>query len=600
MRTKSNWLKLFTALTVLALVLAAAGCAKATPLPEPTKLPEAKPTATEPPAKPTDTPKPVGPKRGGTIVFVIPEDPPSFNAYVNDTGYEELAAEMMNLGLAEIAPDGTYYPELATELPTVENGGVVLDEEEETMTVTWHLHEGVRWEDGTPVTSADVKFTWEAITDEEGGVWWPGMELITDIETPDDYTVILHYDSIYPGYLTQFGGEGTGIFPKHHCKTTDNFTTWECNHDPLSNGPFILEEWVTGDHLTFVRNPDYFEEGKPYLDKIIVKIVPDESVRKTMMEAGDAHLDMWIVESFIDELAGSPTVDVNFAETGRWLMRLIPNLSEKGSADPEKPHPVLSDVRVRQAIRMAIDVDLISKEIFGGHATPTWTEFFRPPYQCDIPKPKYDPEAAKALLEEAGWTDTDGDGIRECHGCGTAEDGYVMRIENVIYAEYGEELELAQQLIADQLKAIGLDLELRMEEGGIIWAEWVDGGIEATGNFDLDMWDDGWTGVDPTDFLWDYYYSEAIPTEEEPGAGTNVMRWANEDFDALLDEAYTLDEETRKEIFCNIAKILDEELPMIYLFVVPDAAAVSKKLKGVHVQVNDTITWNAADWYLQE
>ena len=286
-------------------------------------------------------------------------------------------------------------------------------------------------------------------------------------------------------------------------------------------------------------------------------------------------------------------MNVTISPYGRWVMRLIPNLAKRGSIDPSEPHPILADVRVRQAIRMAIDVDTIINEIFYGYADPVWTEFFRPPYNvCDIPRPEYDPEGAKALLEEAGWIDEDGDGVRECHGCLYAEEGYPMSMEFAIYAEYGEELELAQQYIAESLEELGFDLKLEKFQGTIMWDTYDAGGLEQTGNFDLNMWDDGYAGLDPTDMLWSYYHSEAA----KPDWGWNVMRWINEEADYYIEEAYTVDEEYRKEVFCKLAKILDEELPQILLFTAIDADAYSTRLEGVQATVNDVFTWNIADW----
>ncbi len=226
-----------------------------------------------------------------------------------------------------------------------------------------------------------------------------------------------------------------------------------------------------------------------------------------------------------------------------------------------------------------------------------WTEFFRPPYICDVPEPEYDPSAAAALLEDAGWTDEDGDGVRECNGCATgAEDGYPMSMEFMIYAEYGEELELTQQLMAEMLGDVGIDLQLSMVEGTVMWADYESGGIEQTGDFDLNMWDDGYPGVDPTDHIWYYYYSEAA----EPDWGWNVGRWISEDADVLIDETYYLDEEYRQEMFCELAALLDEELPQILLFTAFDAGAHSTRLQGVEATVNDTHTWNVADWQIAE
>jgi len=348
--------------------------------------------------------------------------------------------------------------------------------------------------------------------------------------------------------------------------------------------------------LTFVKNENYYQDGKPAIDTVTVRIVPDEAVRKTMLINGDADLDMWTTEPMIADLQDEPNVVVSQSPFNRWVMRLYFNLSAKGTNDPvATPHPILSDVNVRRAIRMAIDVDTISKEFFLGYAQPAWTEFFRPPYQCDITRPKFDMEGAKALLESSGWTDSDGDGIRECNGCTTgAPDGYKMEMEFLTYAEYGEALNLTQQFIAEGLQQIGIKTNLGIVEGSVLWAASTDGGIEQSGNFDMDLYDDGYAGTDPTDFLWSYYYSEAAT----PDYGYNYGDWINEDFDALLDEAYTLDEDYRKELFCQMAEILEEELPEALLFTAINADAHSARLQGVQSTTNDIVTWNAADWTL--
>jgi peptide/nickel transport system substrate-binding protein len=569
---------------------------------EPTPVEEAEVVEEEEPAEPTPVEEAeaeveVEEEEETSIVIVIPEDPPGFNGAVTDTGYEHLVMEMTLLGVADIDPYGDVFPELADELPTLENGGVVFDEEAWTMDVTWKLRDDVYWADGEPVTADDVVFTWDAITDPETGMWVDGVDYTDSVEKIDDYTFVVHYSTVYPAYLTQFGGENVVIWPEHYCDAEQGFVSWDCNREPLSDGPYLLEEWNAGDHLTFVRNPTYFEEGKPAIDRIVVQIVPEQAVRKTMMLEGDADVNMWLSEIVIDDLKDEPNVNLTFSPTTRWVMRLIPNMAAKGSIDPAAdPHPILSDVRVRQAIRMAIDVDLIAEEIFLGYSEPVWTELFRPPYACEVPSPKYDPGEAAALLEAAGWTDEDGDGVRECHGCLNAEEGYPMSMEFTIYAEYGEELELAQQLIAEMLGEIGFDLQLTMVEGGVLWADYESGGIEQQGNFDLNMWDDGYPGVDPTDHLWYYYYSEA----GEPDYGWNVGRWSNEQVDALIDETYTLDEAYRQELFCEIAGILDQELPQILLWSAIDVDAYSKRVEGVQATINDIMTWNVADWKVVE
>ena len=388
-----------------------------------------------------------------SITIIIPEDPPSFNPFVADTGYDSLVMELVMLGLADLDPNGNPFPELAAELPGIENGGVILDEEAGTMSVTWTMRDDVQWSDGTPVTADDVIFTWDAISNPDTGSWIPGSDYIDSVEKVDQFSFVVNYNTLYPGYLTQFGGEQVAIWPAHYCNAEQGFLAWDCGREPLSNGHFVLHDWIEGDHMTFHRNDNFYLEGKPEIQQVIVQIVPDDAVRKTMMMNGDADIDMWINVNTAKDLEGlEDVVKVSLSPTDRWVMRLYFNLAERGTVDASAtPHPILSDVNVRKAIRAAVDVDTITQEIFFGLATPTWTEFFRPPYQCEISRPAYDPEAAKAILEQAGWTDSDGDGVRECNGCATAEPGHVMEMDFITYAEFGEPLEITQQLIAEMI-----------------------------------------------------------------------------------------------------------------------------------------------------
>ena len=590
---------LLTAVIIIAamsLFACAPAATEAPPETAPTEVPppEVEPTEAPPPEEEPEEPPPA---EETTITILVPDDPVAFNGINTDTGYEQMLGELVMLSLSEADPEGIIFPELAAEIPTIENGGVIFDEDTWSMTVTWKLRDDVFWADGEQVTVDDVIFTWHAIEDAEA--WTDGMDYTESLEKIDDFTFVVHYYEgyVYPNYQLQFGGENFFVYPEHYCDADQGFYEWDCDNEPLSSGPYILEEWVTNDHLSFVRNPNYFEEGKPAIDNVIVRIVPEQSVRETIMLEGDADVHYWPGDSSMEKYKGTDYVDFMKSPTERWVMRLIPNLAAYGEMDAEaNPHPFLSDVNVRRAIRMAIDVDIIIEELFYGNGEPVWTEFFRPPYECDIPRPTYDPQAAAELLEEAGWVDTDGDGIRECQGCANAEDGTLMSMEFAIYAEYGESLELAQQFIAESLNEIGIATDLLTIEGAIMWAPADDGGTELSSNFELDMFDDGYPGLDPTDNqLWLYYHSEAT---EEYG-GFNIGHYANEDFDAWLDEAYTLDEEYRKEVFCEIAVILEEDLAQILLFSTLEAHGVSERLAGVQPSVNDPLTWNVADWTVE-
>jgi peptide/nickel transport system substrate-binding protein len=256
------------------------------------------------------------------------------------------------------------------------------------------------------------------------------------------------------------------------------------------------------------------------------------------------------------------------------------------------PNPFFGDVRVRQAIRMAIDVDKITNSVWYGYAQPAWTEFFRPPYNiCSIPRPKYDVEAAKALLDQAGWV-AGSDGIRVCKGCKYAHNGDRFQFDLLTYSEYGEPLILTQQLIGEMLNAVGIQANLTQAEGSVMWADSASGGIEQSGNYNMDLYDDGYAGIDPSYFL-SYYYSSvsAIPDQ-----GWNVVRFMNTAFDQALTQTNSLDAKTRQTAFCQMAQILDQQLPQILLFTTLNAEAYSSRLSNIQANINSVVSWNAADW----
>lgn len=559
----------------------------------PTAAPTAAPTEAAPTLAPTIAPTSTAtkPKQPTSIVIVIPEDPPSFNPVIQDTGYDGLVKNLTLLGMTGIDPDGKVFPVLAAELPSVDNGDVQLDQAAGTMDVTWKMRKDVLWADGQPVTADDVIFTYQAIIQKDTGAQIEGIETVAGVDKVDDHTFTVHFSQIFPSYLTLFGGRKVAIWPKHYCKAEQGFSAWDCAQKPLSDGPYILQEWINGDHLTFVRNPKYFEPGKPQIDKIIVQIVPDASVRETMLRKGDADVIMWATEQTVSALADDKQVKVSISPTNRFTMRLFLNLAAKGHIDPVKyPNPFLSDVRVRQAIRKAIDVDAILSSVWHGYGTPVWTEFFRPPYQCDIPRPQFDPEGAKALLDQAGWIDKNG--ARVCRNCKYAKEGQVMRMDLNIYSDYGEPLDNTQLLIGEMLKNVGIQVDLASYQSSVLWADSKSGGIEQNGNFNIDLYDDGYPGTDPAPFLRQYYASASAA----PDAGWNVGRWKNAPFDALLDKTDTLDEAQRKDAFCQMAQILDTELPEIPLFSTINADAYSGRMIGVQTNINDVVSWNVADW----
>ncbi len=556
-------------------------------------------TADLPPATPAPTPTlpPLAlavDVKDDAIIVPIPIDPPSFNAYLNDTGYETLIGELVYGALAEIGPDGNFYPELALDLPTLANGGL----SDDGLTVTWRLRPGVLWSDGEPFTSTDVRFTWQALRD--SGIWAPGFDLIDNVETPDPLTAIVHYRQFYPNYLIQFGGNGVGVLPAHHCGPANQMLLWDCNFEPVSTGPFVLAQWIPGVRLTFTPNPNYFIPERPLASQLVFEIESDPDLRQRNLTRGNVHLDMWPEEAAINKMQDSGTVVVFWTNPARNVLRLVLNLSAPGRPDPAAPHPILSNPQVRQALRHAIDLGYLNAEAFNNRAKVVETELYQ--LGCDIPPPLYyNAGLANALLDDAGWVlvDPENDPIRRCRGCGTAEEGSPLVLKSYTYVEFGDELLKAHQLIEEMMAAVGVKLEMKAVEGSDLWNTWDNNGIELRGNFDMNLWDDGYFGVDPTIYMTDLFDPRSIPTRDNPLAGLNVSRYRNPALADLFDALHSpLPNNRRRALLCELAITLDQDLPHIPLLAFPDVYGISINLQGVAPHIYDAVTWNAGDWQL--
>jgi peptide/nickel transport system substrate-binding protein len=526
------------------------------------------------------------------VIVAIPIDPPSFNAYLNDTGFEILAGELVYGALADIGPDGNYYPELAQELPTLANGGL----SQNGLTVTWRLRPNLRWSDGEPFTANDVRFTWQSLHDSR--IWAPGFNLIDKVETPDPLTAIIHYREFYPNYLIQFGGAGTGVFPAHHCGPTDQMLFWDCNLEPVSTGPFVLAQWIPGVRLTFTPNPHYYLPERPLASQLVLAIQADPELRSRNLIRGNAHLDLWPDGSPLTRMQDSGNVNIVRTRPARYVLRLVPNLSAPNSPNPETPHPILASKQVRQAIRYAVDPGQLNNEIFQGQGDVINSELYQ--FDCNLPPYEHNPGLAAALLDQAGWRFTTPDDVfRTCQACGTAPNGTPLTLKSYTYLEFGDQITAAHRLIEEMLANVGVKLEREAVEGSQLWNTWENEGIELHAQFDLDFWDDGYFGVDPTIYLTNYYDPRSIPTRNNPVAGLNVNRYRNPTLTRLFDALHTpLPVNRRRAILCEIALTLHDDVPQIPLLALPDMYAINPRLQGVIPHIYDTITWNAAEWQL--
>lgn len=549
-----------------------------------------------------------------TAIIPLPRDPPSFNAYLSDTGYEELLGELVYEGLAEMAPDGSFYARLALELPTQANGGISPD----GLTVTWHLRDHIVWSDGRPFTSDDVRFTYQALQHPNNKIARDtGVELIDGLETPDDYTVVLRYREPYANLWGQFGGRGLGVFPRHACGDLGWMFGWQCNTEPVGTGPFVLQSWEEGKQIVMARNPRYWQTERPFLDRIIFPIARDGMERADMLADGDSHAALWLTPEQLKYLDSAPDLR-RVTLPGRWLLRIVFNLDEPPPAPTEStptaaprrraptptpgppgPNPALADPRVREALDLGIDRQRLAGEVFAGRAQPAGGEFFRGWTSCPgLAETPYDPDAAGLLLAEVGWLDLDGNGMLEAHGVPGIPDNTPLQVR-LTAPDSWEDLIKAQRLIAQMWKDIGVRVVTEIAGPRDLQGTWDEQGMEVRSQFEADIWDDGYPGVDPTDYLIWRYASWAVPSPRNNGQGGNVMRFGNSEVDRLLQQALTqVDPRERRTTLCQIGRILADQRPMLYLVYFTETHALSPRMQNVLVNPNDTLTWDAFNWQI--
>jgi peptide/nickel transport system substrate-binding protein len=589
--------KLLTLFLLTVLLLSACGGPSAVTTVAPTEPPVVEATAapTQPPAEAvtaeseTAAPSTGG---GGTVTLIIPEEPTTLNYFGGDAAIIRQVADATNMtGLVTVDEKGEFVPMLAQELPTKENGGL----SDDYLTVTWKLKPDLKWSDGEPITSDDIKFTWEVLSNPDSGamVGTTGFDQITSIDTPDDLTAVLHYSDPYPGYIDQYSN---GLMPRHATGEPSDMANWEWNRKPVGAGPFVIADWVSGQSITLDRNPYYFEEGKPYLDKLVYRIVPEPAVQTAMMLQGEAQVHLWPSE---DQTEYNKLLEGKAKQVlvpGIWNTAIDFNLSAPfdGDPGPTSPHPILGDLRVRQAIASAIDYDTLVRDVLLDTVSPSSNPFAYGWYQCDLPRPfPYDPDKAKALLEEAGWVEGT-DGIRVAKGAMYAKDGTRLSLELQGYTNF-EPIQRTEEFVVENLKAVGIEARIQNYDFSIIFGSYEDQSPRKIGDYDMLIFDRGFT-VEPQAYNTNAYLSSNIPSPENPGGG-NYFRWVNPEVDAALEKAGSdFDIAVRKEAYCELGRLVTTDLPQVYLYVFQDGYGFADNLTGYSVSTWGSMAWGAQNW----
>lgn len=574
--------KLFGILIVLALALSACGggsAATATQAPD-TQSPA---VSTEPAASAEPA---VSAGGGGTVVLVIPEEPAGLNRFLADAAIVYQVSDATVIGLTTPNEKGEYEPRLAAALPTLSD---------DNKTVTWKLRDGLKWSDGQPLTSDDIKFTWEAVSNPNSGAYngTAGFDLITGIDTPDAVTAVVHYSEPYVGYLGQFSA---AVLPRHATGKPEEMTKWAYNMKPVAAGPFVVSDWRSGESITMERNPNYYEAGKPHLDKLVFRIVPEAASQTALMIQGEAQVHLWPGEDKVDYDKALNGSGEQVLVPGIWNLAIDFNLSKPGDKDPSAsaPHPILGDIRVRQAISYAIDYNTLITDVLHGQVTSSTSPFAYGWYMCDIPRAyNFDVEKAKQLLTDAGWVEGP-DGIRVAKGAMYAEDGTKLSLELQGYTNF-DPLDRTEQFIVENLKAVGIEANIQNYDFSIIFGSFADGSPMKIGDYDMLIYDRGY-GLEPQGSVQDTYLSTSIPSADKPD-GDNHFRWVNPKADEAINTAGgTFDQATRRDAYCQLGKLIQEDAVQDYIYLFQDGYGFSSKLTGYTVSTWGSMTWDVQNW----
>jgi peptide/nickel transport system substrate-binding protein len=433
------------------------------------------------------------------------------------------------------------------------------------------------------MTSADFKFTFDMTLSDANAVSTRSpYDLVETLETPDDYTVKATFKEPYAPWMSQlFAGAGTSaVIPKHVLEPVFNeagtLDTAEWNRAPtVGCGPFVFTEWESGSFARFVANDNYWL-GRPKLDEIFVRFVPDDASQIAALKAGDGDVGTFFAYSDLPELE----------EAGIKIVNSFSGYQEGiyFNMHAEKGHPALKDVKVRQAIAMAFNREKIVQDLLLGRTKVAATLYDNTPWIDPSIQPwPYDPDKAKALLDEAGWVDSNGDGTRD-------KDGVELVLK---YGTTNREVRQDTQAVAQQdLAEVGIKLDLQSFDSDIFFATYQENGPSANFSLDLIEYSDSADFPDPNDVTWQ---CKEIPSDENP-AGVNTSGLCDEELDALFTKQATqVDFNERQQTLYQISKRIFEQVYWLGIWQDPDLFGFSSRLQNVKIS-GATAFYNVFEW----
>lgn len=507
----------------------------------------------------------------GTIIEGSSQEPVNYNPllYVN-TGTETAIDQAVFSRLWQINDRGQFFPLLAAEIPSKQNGGISHDE----LTYTIRLRRDASWHDGQPVMAKDVAFTYETIMNPKLAVRsQAGHDRVKSYRVIDDYTVAFTLKERFVPYLIAW--QAMSPIPEHIFAKEADINTSRYNTEPVGSGPFRFVERKAGDYIRLEAFDKYFGDG-PYLREYIYKYIPDLTVLYTRWKIGEIQVVgiQGIPADRVQEAQHLPGHKV-YLTPSPFVEFIYFNLGK----------PMFQDRRVRQAIYVAIDKDAWINEVYYGIHKRTLS--YLPPdhwaYNRELKDPGYHPERAAALLDEAGWR-VGADGIRQ-------KDGVRLSFTNSTTAG-NKQREQAQQLIQANLRKVGIDMRVKNMPASVVWGEYT-----TKSQFDTLM-----VGWDPPLYPDPDYAARAASSQipVKTGHGSNYVQYSNPVVDRLFDDGVRESErEKRRAIYWKIQEALLEDLPFAPIFSYNNAYGATTTL--LDYRPNPYVTennWNCYAWRL--
>ncbi|HYI13587.1 MAG TPA: ABC transporter substrate-binding protein [Thermoanaerobaculia bacterium] len=463
---------------------------------------------------------------GDRTVIAQQSSPTNLDPRVGNDNASGRIYDLCCRGLIKVTPEMDYAPDLAQSWETPDD-----------RTVIFKLNPNAKFHDGRPVTAQDVKWTYDSTMSEAFvSSKKSGYSAVASIEAPDKHTVVFRLKEPNGGL---FDNLNMGIVPTG----TDTNTA---KTKPISSGPYKVVEFRTDERVELEAS-EHWHEGPPKLKRLTVRIIPDDTTRVLELRRGTIDLEINNIPfENVAEFEKSPKHQV-IKKPGSVWQYLAFNLKD----------PILSKVEVRRAIAHAIDRQRIVQDLLRGHGVPTDTMFGQGHWARveNLPAYPYDPNRAKQLLDQAGYKDPDGDGPKP-------------RFSLTFKSSTNAEANLRAEMIQQMLREVGIDMKIQTSELGTF--------LEDIGKGNFQLYSLSRNGIQDPDFYYIIFHSRNVPPE-----GQNRGYYSNRKVDDLITQGRaTFDRAKRKQIYGDIQRIVQEDLPYVSLYHQINVAVMDKELQG--------------------